>query len=80
MHIWIRAEVRDFEKRVGITPEEVTQLIAAGFEITVEESEHRAIPIKDYVKNKMKPAWVLKSIMTGLYFQVLFEVCKTKHR
>ena len=48
MHIWIRAEVRDFEKRVGITPEAVTKLIAAGFKITVEESKHRAIPIKDY--------------------------------
>ena len=54
MHIWIRAEVRDFEKRVGITPEIVTQLIAAGFEITVEESEHRAIPIKDYQNSGAK--------------------------
>ena len=48
MHIWIRTEVRDFEKRVGITPEAVTKLIAAGFKITVEESKNRAIPIKDY--------------------------------
>ena len=28
MHIWVRAEVRDFEKRVGITPEAVAKLIA----------------------------------------------------
>ena len=48
MHIWVRAEVRDFEKRVGITPEAVAKLIAEGFEITIEESKHRAIPIKNY--------------------------------
>ena len=48
MHIWIRAEVRDFEKRVGITPDAVKKLVAEGFEITIEESKHRAIPIKNY--------------------------------
>ncbi len=47
-HIWVRAEERPHEERCGITPEGVAQLIAAGFEVTVEESRQRAIPISGY--------------------------------
>jgi len=48
MHLWIRSEVRDFEKRVGITPNAVTELISKGFEVTVEDSSSRAIPTQNY--------------------------------
>ena len=48
MHLWIRSEVRDFEKRVGITPNAVVELISKGFEVTVEDSSGRAVPIQNY--------------------------------
>ncbi len=47
-HIWVRAEQRGFEKRVGITPQGVKTLMDAGFRVTVERSDHRIIPIEDY--------------------------------
>lgn len=47
-HIWVRAEERPHEERCGVTPGGVAQLIAAGFEVTVEESHQRAIPIGGY--------------------------------
>ncbi|MDN5785655.1 saccharopine dehydrogenase [Pseudorhodobacter sp.] len=47
-HIWVRAEQRPNEERVGITPDGVAALLAAGFEVTVEESSVRAIPIGGY--------------------------------
>ncbi|WP_238365137.1 saccharopine dehydrogenase [Mesobacterium pallidum] len=43
-HLWVRAESRPNEDRVGVTPEGVRALIAAGFRVTVEESATRAIP------------------------------------
>ena len=48
MHIWIRTEVRDFEKRVGIVPRDVKTLVSEGFKVTIEESNNRAIAIKHY--------------------------------
>lgn len=47
-HIWVRAEQRPNEERVGITPEGVAAMLAAGFQVTVEESHVRAIPIEGY--------------------------------
>ncbi len=47
-HLWIRAEQRPHEERVGLTPEGAAALIAAGFKVTVEDSESRAIPIDGY--------------------------------
>ena len=47
-HIWVRAEQRPNEERVGITPQGVAAMLAAGFEVTVEESSVRAIPIDGY--------------------------------
>lgn len=47
-HLWVRAEQRDDEQRVGISPQGVTALLDAGFIVTVEESTQRAIPIADY--------------------------------
>ena len=47
-HLWVRAEQRPNEERVGLTPEGVKALIAAGLRVTVEESSVRAIPIDGY--------------------------------
>jgi saccharopine dehydrogenase (NAD+, L-lysine forming) len=47
-HLWIRAEQRDSEQRVGITPDGVRQLMEAGFTVTIELSSCRAIPIAGY--------------------------------
>jgi len=47
-HIWVRAEQRPNEERVGITPQGVAAMLAAGFQVTVEESSVRAIPIAGY--------------------------------
>ena len=35
-HLWIRAEQRKNEKRVGITPDDAFELINAGIKVTVE--------------------------------------------
>ena len=47
-HIWIRAEERLNEQRVGVTPDGVTELVHAGFQVTLEEDPTRAIPLVDY--------------------------------
>ena len=58
MHLWLRAEQRDFERRVGLTPQGVEQLLAQGFRVTVERSEARAIPDAAYLATgcEMAPA------------------------
>lgn len=48
MHLWVRAEQRDNERRVGLMPEGAAQLIAAGHAVTVEDSATRAVPIEGY--------------------------------
>ncbi|NCQ22835.1 MAG: saccharopine dehydrogenase [Rhodobacteraceae bacterium CG17_big_fil_post_rev_8_21_14_2_50_63_15] len=47
-HLWIRAEQRPNEERVGLMPEGAAALIAKGIQVTVEESPNRAIPIQGY--------------------------------
>lgn len=47
-HIWLRAEQRPNEERTPLTPEGAAALLAAGMEVTVEESARRAIPIAAY--------------------------------
>ncbi len=47
-HLWVRAEQRPNEERVGLTPEGAAALIKAGIQVTVEESSVRAIPIDGY--------------------------------
>lgn len=47
-HIWLRAESRDNERRVGLTPEGAATLIAQGFRITVEDSPTRVLPTSGY--------------------------------
>ena len=47
-HLWVRAEQRPNEERVGLTPAGAAALIGAGIHVTVEESSARAIPIGAY--------------------------------
>ncbi len=47
-HLWLRAETRPNEERVGLTPEGAKSLIDKGFTLTVEEGSQRAIPIDGY--------------------------------
>ena len=47
-HLWVRAEQRPNEERVGLTPEGAAVLVKAGIAVTVEESSVRAIPIDGY--------------------------------
>jgi saccharopine dehydrogenase (NAD+, L-lysine forming) len=48
-HLWVRAEQRPNEERVGLTPEGAAALMKAGIKVTVEESSVRAIPIAGYL-------------------------------
>lgn len=47
-HLWVRAEQRENEERVGLTPDGAAALIAAGLRVTVEESQVRAIGLDGY--------------------------------
>jgi saccharopine dehydrogenase (NAD+, L-lysine forming) len=47
-HLWVRAEQRDSEQRVGVTPQGMQTLMRAGFQVTVERSSCRAIGIDAY--------------------------------
>lgn len=49
-HIWVRAEERPMEQRVGLSPEGAKALLAAGYTVTVEQSQSRAIPIEGYAQ------------------------------
>ena len=46
--LWIRAEQRANEVRVGITPKGAASLLAKGFHVTIEESKTRVIDIAEY--------------------------------
>ena len=47
-HVWLRAESKPLESRTALTPEFAERLIAAGYALTVEACEQRAIPTEDY--------------------------------
>ena len=47
-HVWVRAEQRDNETRVGVTPEGVAKLVSAGITVTVEDSPTRCITTDKY--------------------------------
>lgn len=47
-HLWVRAEQRPNEDRVGITPDGVRALMDLGLRVTVEHSRSRIIPIAAY--------------------------------
>ena len=48
VHLWVRAEERENERRVGLVPEGAEALMERGFRVTVEESPDRIIPIEPY--------------------------------
>lgn len=48
VHLWVRAEQRPNEERVGLTPEGAAALIGRGFRVTVEDSPTRALPVAGY--------------------------------
>ena len=43
-HILIRAECRENEKRVGITPLEAKHLLKKGIKVSIEDNNSRIIP------------------------------------
>ena len=47
-HLWLRAEHRENENRVGLTPEGATRLIENGVKVSVETSNTRIIPTEEY--------------------------------
>lgn len=49
-HLWVRAESRTNERRVGITPEGVRALIGQGFSVTIEDNPDRIIPTDSFRK------------------------------
>ncbi|MEM6636910.1 MAG: saccharopine dehydrogenase [Pseudomonadota bacterium] len=49
-HLWVRAEQRDNEQRVGIMPDGAAALLRAGFAVTVEQSATRAIATERYAE------------------------------
>jgi len=48
VHLWVRAEQRSNEERVGLTPEGAAALVRQGMRVTVEESAARVIPLAGY--------------------------------
>ena len=49
-HLWVRAESRPHEDRVGITPQGAAKALACGIQVTVEDSVDRVIPTQDYAQ------------------------------
>lgn len=49
MHIWLRAENRESERRTPLTPLGAKSLIEAGHIVTVETSTHRIFTDKEYI-------------------------------
>ena len=47
-HLWVRAEQRKNEERVGVTPAGAAELLKAGVQVTIEQSTVRAIGIEGY--------------------------------
>lgn len=48
-HLWVRAEQRAHEERVGLTPNGAKQLLSAGIHVSIEKSSVRAISIDGYI-------------------------------
>ncbi len=47
--LWVRAEQRPNEERVGLTPDGARALLARGIAVTIEASSVRAIPLAGYI-------------------------------
>ena len=50
VHFWLRHETKPNEARTALLPEHVTQLLAAGHQVTVERSPVRCAPDAEYEK------------------------------
>ena len=48
VHVWVRSESRGTERRAPLVPADVSVLLDAGIEVTVEESVSRVFPIEEY--------------------------------
>ncbi|MGH3738312.1 MAG: saccharopine dehydrogenase, partial [Micromonosporaceae bacterium] len=48
LRIWIRHETRDTERRAPVVPADAATLVAAGAQVTVEESPQRVFGIEEY--------------------------------
>ncbi|QDC11391.1 saccharopine dehydrogenase [Oceanicola sp. D3] len=48
VHLWVRAEERENERRVGLVPDGVEALLERGFRVTVEDSPDRILPLEPY--------------------------------
>lgn len=48
VHLWVRAEERANERRVGILPAGVAELIEGGMQVTVEENPSRVVAASEY--------------------------------
>ncbi|MCR8826922.1 saccharopine dehydrogenase [Pseudosulfitobacter koreensis] len=55
-HLWVRAEQRDNEERVGLTPDGVRELTKAGIRVTVEDSPTRCMPVESFAEAGAKIA------------------------
>lgn len=73
MHLWVRAEQRPHEERVGLTPAGAAALVKAGIRVSVERSSVRAIPIEGYaaagceiVGENLWPEAPLDAVIFGL--------------
>jgi len=73
VHLWVRAEQRPHEERVGLTPGGAAALVKAGIRVSVERSSVRAIPIEGYaaagceiVGENLWPEAPLDAIIFGL--------------
>ena len=49
--LWLRAESKGLEARSALTPGQVSELVAAGFEVVVERSAQRAISDKGFANS-----------------------------
>lgn len=47
-HIWLRAETKQDEQRTALTPNGAKQLIAAGFQVSIEQSQQNIFNDNDY--------------------------------
>ena len=56
LHLWVRSEARETERRAPLVPVDVRQLVDAGATVTVEESPQRVIPIEEYEEAGAKVA------------------------
>jgi len=48
VHVWIRSESRGTERRAPVVPADVSLLLDAGVEVTVEESSQRIFAVEEY--------------------------------